>query len=374
MTEPTTLTVTAPAVIRNRATPPSAEPSATSRVAAHGCETIRDNLSLPMPFLACRTFLDDTTITSRITSLDLDDLSPGDVVIRGEWSGINYKDGLAVTGRGRILKRFPMNPGIDVAGVVESTADARHPAGTRVLVNGMGLGETQDGGFSEVVRVPGGWIVPLPAGLTSREAMALGTAGFTAALCLHRMEENGQAPSLGPIVVTGASGGVGSIAVSILAARGYEVVAVSGRVEHHAYLSDLGASTVVTPEALALGTRPLERVRFGGAIDNVGGEVLAGLTRHVELWGNIACVGMAAAPALDTTVFPLILRGVSLLGISSANCPMPLRAAIWQRLGADLKPRHLDRIASEEVGLADVIPACARVLDRQHVGRVLVRL
>ncbi len=327
-----------------------------------------------MPFLACRTFLDDKTITSRISSLDLGDLSPGDVVIRAEWSGINYKDGLAVTGRGRILKRFPLNPGIDVAGIVDSSTDARYPAGTRVLVNGMGLGETQDGGFSEVVRVPGDWIVPMPAGLTSREAMALGTAGFTAALCLHRMEQNGQAPSTGPVVVTGASGGVGSTAVSMLAARGYDVIAVSGRVEHHAYLSDLGAASVLTPDALALGTRPLESVRFGGAIDNVGGEVLAGLTRHVELWGNIACVGMAAAPTLETTVFPLILRGVSLLGISSANCPMPLRSAIWRRLGDDLKPRHLDRIASQEVTLDEVIPACARVLDRQHVGRVLVRL
>lgn len=327
-----------------------------------------------MPFLACRTFLDGASITSRLTELDVDALSPGDVVIRGEWSGINYKDGLAVTGRGRILKSFPLNPGIDIAGVVETSRDTRYPAGTRVLVNGMGLGETQDGGFSEVVRVPGEWVVPLPEGLTTREAMSIGTAGFTAALCLHRMEVNGQDPAKGPIVVTGASGGVGSIAVSILAARGYEVVAVSGRTEHHAYLRDLGASSVVTPDALALGARPLESVRFGGAIDNVGGDVLAGLTRHVQLWGNIACVGMAAAPGLETTVFPLILRGVSLLGISSANCPMPLRTQIWNRLGADLKPRHLAKIASEAVGLRDVIPACTRVLDRQHVGRVLVRL
>ena len=183
-----------------------------------------------------------------------------------------------------------------------------------------------------------------------------------------------QVPGMGPIVVTGASGGVGSIAVSILAARGYEVIGVSGRTEHHAYLSELGASSVVTPDILALGARPLESVRFGGAIDNVGGDVLAGLTRHVELWGNIACVGMAASPALETTVFPMILRGVSLLGISSANCPMPLRTAIWNRLGGDLKPTHLERIASEDVPLQGVIAACARVLDRQHVGRVLVRL
>lgn len=327
-----------------------------------------------MPFLACRTSLADTTVSSRLTPLTLDDLSPGEVVIASRWSGINYKDALAVTGRGPILKRFPLTPGIDVAGVVESSTDARFRPGDQVLVNGMGLGETHDGGFAERVRVAADWIVPLPDGLSLRDAMALGTAGFTAALCLHRMEENGQVPARGPLVVTGASGGVGSVAVSMLAARGYAVVAVSGRVEHHAYLMALGAASVVTPGELALGTRPLERVRFGGAIDNVGGELLAGLTRHVELWGNIACVGMAASPALETTVFPLILRGVSLLGISSANCPMPLRTAIWNRLATDLAPRHLDLIAAEEVTLEGVIPACTRMLDRQHVGRVLVRL
>ncbi len=305
--------------------------------------------------------------------MDLDELTPGEVLIRAEWSGLNFKDALAVTGRGRILKRFPLNAGIDVAGRVASSSAPGVKAGDAVIVNGMGLGETNDGGFAEFVRVPADWVVPLPAGLTLREAMTLGTAGFTAALALHRMEVNGQTPALGPIVVTGATGGVGSAAISMLAARGYEVVAVSGRPEHEAYLRELGASRVSTPEALELGTRPLESARFGGVIDNVGGQLLAGLLRHVELWGNVAAVGNAAAPAFDTTVFPFILRGVSLLGASSANCPMPLRTDIWTRLGGELKPPHLARIATREVALSDVIEGCQTLMERSALGRTLVR-
>ncbi len=203
--------------------------------------------------------------------------------------------------------------------------------------------------------------------------MELGTAGFTAALAIHRMERNGQRPDMGPVVVTGATGGVGSIAISILAGRGYRVVAVSGRPEHRSYLESLGAAEVATPEELALGSeRPLEAARFGGAIDNVGGALLGGLTRHVGLWGQIACIGMAAAPELETTVFPLILRGVSLLGVSSANCPMPLRKEVWQRLGGDLKPASLEAIATTTVGLEDVPAAAGRLMDRRALGRIVV--
>ncbi|RPJ84493.1 MAG: acryloyl-CoA reductase, partial [Acidobacteria bacterium] len=271
------------------------------------------------------------------------------------------------------LKRFPLNPGIDVAGRVESSSDPRVRKGDPVVVNGMGLGETNDGGFAEFVRVPADWIVPLPAGLTGREAMTLGTAGFTAALALHRMEVNGQSPALGPVVVTGATGGVGSAAVSMLAARGYEVVAVSGRPEHEQYLRELGAARVSTPEALELGSRPIETARFGGVIDNVGGELLAALLRHVELWGNVASVGNAAAPAFDGNVFPFILRGVSMLGASSANCPMALRTDIWVRLGGDLKPPHLDKIARKELPLDEVIHGCQELMERKALGRTLVR-
>jgi acrylyl-CoA reductase (NADPH) len=325
-----------------------------------------------MSFLACRVSRASAGVSAQVAPMETADLTPGDVVIRAEWSGINFKDALGVTGRAPIYKRFPLNAGIDVSGRVESSADARFAPGAPVLVNGMGLGESQDGGFAQVVRVPADWVVPLPAGIDLREAMALGTAGFTAALALHRMEVNGQSPSLGPIVVTGATGGVGSAAISILKRRGYAVMAVSGRPEHREYLSDLGADEVTTPEALALGTRPLEAARFGGAIDNAGGPLLGGLLRHVAPWGNVTAIGNAAGPAFDATVFPFILRGVNLLGASSTNCPMDLRTAIWNRLGGDLKPPALDRIVSRTVALREVIEACGTLMNRTALGRVLV--
>jgi acrylyl-CoA reductase (NADPH) len=323
-------------------------------------------------FLACRVFEAPGGVDPRLVRMELDELGAGDVVVRVLWSGINYKDALALTGRGRILKRFPLNGGIDAAGRVESSADPRFKEGDAVVVNGMGLGESHDGGFAERLRVPGDWIVPLPAGLTLREAMALGTAGFTAGLAIHRMEQLGQRPEAGKIAVTGASGGVGSIAVSILHARGYGVLAISGRPEHHEYLRGLGASEVRTPDELGLGTRPLEAVRFGGAIDNVGGELLAGLTRHVAPWGQVACIGMAASSDLHTSVFPLILRGVSLLGVTSTNCPMPLRRQVWERLGAELRPPGLARIVSRVVPLAEVLEAAPSLIERRALGRVLV--
>ncbi len=325
-----------------------------------------------MSFLSCRVFQEGSGVAARLVQMEVDALTPGDVVIRAEWSGVNFKDALAVTGRGKILKRFPLNAGIDVAGRVESSTDRRYKPGDAVLVNGMGLGESADGGFAGRVRVRADWVVPLPAGLTAFEAMTLGTAGFTAALALHRMEVNGQTPDLGPIVVTGATGGVGSAAVSMLSARGYRVTAVSGRPEHESYLRGLGAADVTTPEGLQLGTRPLEAAKFGGAIDNVGGALLAGLLRHVQLWGNVAAIGMAGGADVETSVFPFILRGVSLLGASSANCPMSLRTEIWNRLGGDLKPPHLAQISGETAPLSQVIAACEKVMDRKARGRILV--
>ena len=325
-----------------------------------------------MSFRACRVFEDDSGVSARIVELETDALSAGDVVVRVHWSGINFKDALAVTGRGKILRRFPLNAGIDASGVVESSGDPRFKPGDPVLMNGMGLGESHDGGFAERLRLPADWLVPLPAGLTLREAMTVGTAGFTAALAIQRMELNGQRPAMGPIAVTGATGGVGSIAVSILSGRGYAVTAVSGRPEHREYLRGLGAAEVVTPGELKLGTRPLEQVRFGGVVDNVGGELLAGLTRHVGLWGQVACIGMAASADLQTTIFPLILRGVSLLGVSSANCPMPLRTEVWNRLGGDLKPAALPAIVSDVVPLERVVEAAGRLMERRALGRILV--
>jgi acrylyl-CoA reductase (NADPH) len=325
-----------------------------------------------MGLRACRVFEEQGKVAPRIVEMERDELSSGDVVVRVAWSGLNFKDALALTGRGKILRRFPLNAGIDAAGKVVCSGDARFAPGDAVLVNGMGLGESHDGGLAEELRVPGDWIVPLPRGLTLRESMVLGTAGFSAALAVDRMELNGQRPDMGPIVVTGASGGVGSIALQILASRGYSVVAVSGRPEHHDYLRRLGADEVRTPVELELGTRPLEAVRFGGVVDNVGGELLAGLVRHVGLWGQVASIGMAASPELSGTVFPLILRGVSLLGISSANCPMALRRKTWERLGGDLKPARLDEIVSREVPLDDVVEAAFLLVERQAHGRMLV--
>src|SRR5207244_3035367 len=247
-------------------------------------------------------------------------------------SDIHYKYALAAAGAGKILRRRPLVGGIDRAGVVASSKDARYRPGEAVLVTGCGLSETHDGGYAQFARVPGEWVIPMPAGLDAHSAMALGTAGFTAALAIHRMERNGQTPDRGPIVVTGASGGVGSVAIDMLAGRGYEVVAVSGKASSHEYLKTLGAKTILARQELEMGVRPLESVRFAGAIDNVGGDMLAWLTRVVDFWGNIASIGQTGGAKLETTVMPFILRGISLIGINSSATLRPVRLAVWKRI------------------------------------------
>jgi NADPH2:quinone reductase len=326
-----------------------------------------------MAFRALRV-LKEGVNQSQLVNLELDQLAPGNVLIEAEWSSINYKDALAVTGRGKILKKFPSNPGIDVAGIVKQSDDARYPVGMPVLVTGCGLGENQDGGLAQYVRVPADWVIPLPTHFSPRDAMIYGTAGFTVGICLHRLLRNDQTPDKGPMVVTGASGGVGSLAVAMLAKLGFEVIAVSGKDEQQDRLRDLGAARVMRPEELELGQKPLEKVRFGGAIDNVGGPLLEGLLRHVNLWGNVASVGLAGGHALQATVMPFILRGVSILGISSTNCPRPLREEIWQKLAGEWKPKSLDVFVSREIGLDAVTFAAEQMLDRQTTGRTLVRL
>lgn len=325
-----------------------------------------------MPFRACRVFTQEPPADARVVMMDVDDLSPGDVVVRVAYSSLNYKDALAVTGRGRILRRLPLNAGIDLAGRVEASTDARFAAGMEVIANGMGLSETHDGGFAERARVPGDWLIRLPAGLTLRSAMALGTAGYTAALALHRMEVNGQRPDMGPIVVTGATGGVGSIAVSLLAKRGYRVVAVSGRPQHHTWLRAIGASEVAAPDELRLSGKALDRARYGGAIDNVGGSLLSGLLPQVVEWGNVVSIGLAGGAELVATVHPFILRGVSLLGASSANSPMPLRREIWRRLGDDLRLDDIEQFVKREIGLEGIPESAVDLLERRHVGRTIV--
>jgi len=325
-------------------------------------------------FKAFRIHEIDGKARGRFDEVTLEQLSPGEVVIDVHWSGINYKDALAATGAGKILRRYPLVGGIDLAGVVRESADARYKSGDSVLVTGCGLSETVDGGYTQRARVAGDSVIPMPRGLDAFRAMTLGTAGFTAALAIHRMERNGQAPARGPVVVTGASGGVGSVAVDMLAGRGYRVIAVSGKPEAEAYLRGLGAAEVVSRHGLALGSRPLEAARFAGAIDNVGGEMLAGLTRHMDFWGNIASVGLAGGAELKTTVMPFILRGVNLLGINSSATPRAERLDVWQRIATDLTPRHLDRIATRTIGFDELPGAFQAHLDGKVMGRTVVKI
>jgi NADPH2:quinone reductase len=325
-------------------------------------------------FRAFRIHELDGRVVARFESIGLDDLAAGEVVVRVRYSSINYKDALAATGAGRILRRYPLVGGIDLAGEVVSSSDARFRPGDPVLVTGCGLSETHDGGYAEYARLKAEWVVPLPAGMGLDDAMRIGTAGYTAALAIHRLEQNGQTPQQGPIVVTGASGGVGSLAIDLLAGRGYEVVALSGKPAADEYLASIGAARILRRGAIDLGRRPLEAAQWAGAIDNLGGEVLTWLTRTVDFFGNIASIGLGASPELHTTVMPFILRGVSLLGINSVANPRALRLKVWQRLATDLRPRHLGRISSRTIGFEALPAAFADYLAGRVLGRTLVRI
>lgn len=307
----------------------------------------------------------------RMTEAQLD---PGEVTLEVAWSSINYKDALAATGTGKVVRRFPCVGGIDLAGRVLASTDARFAVGDEVLATGYELGVAHHGGYAELARVPADWLVPLPAGLDMRTAMALGTAGFTAALALHRMELNGLAPGQGPVVVTGASGGVGSLALGMLARRGYQVVAMTGKADARAYLQSLGASEVLLRETIDLTQiKPLGRASWAGAVDTLGGGVLAWLLSQMREAGTVASIGLAASHELHATVMPFILRGVSLLGIDSVNCPLQLRAQIWQRLAQEWRPQGLEQLV-HEVGLADLPLAFAAYLQGQVRGRTVVKV
>ncbi|MBT8463803.1 MAG: oxidoreductase [Myxococcales bacterium] len=313
-------------------------------------------------------------VTAGFTDLTLNDLSEGDVVIRVSHSTINYKDALAATGAGRILRKFPLVGGIDLAGRVVRSEAGAFCEGEAVLVNGCGLSETRDGGYAEYARVPADAVVPIPEGLTEAEAMQIGTAGFTAALAIHRMEQNAQRPENGPVVVTGATGGVGSLAIDMLAGRGYEVVALTGKPEQAPYLESIGAKHVLLRGEVDFGTRPMETAQWAGAIDNLGGDALTWLTRTVGYGGNIASVGLAAGHDLSTTVMPFILRAVCLLGINSVETPRALRLAVWKRIAADLRPTHLDTIAGSSIDFAELPDAFQDFIDGKVTGRTLVRI
>jgi acrylyl-CoA reductase (NADPH) len=326
------------------------------------------------PFTAYRIHRNDGKISARFDQVSLGDLTPGDVVVRVEYSTINYKDALAATGTSPILRKYPLAGGIDLAGTVVSSTDPRYQAGQPVLVNGCGLSETQDGGYSEYSRLQGDWVIPLPDGISTLDAMKIGTAGFTAALAVHRMEQNGQAPARGPIVVTGATGGVGSLAIDMLAGRGYEVVAISGKPEADGYLKEIGAAKVLRRQEINLGSKPMEAVLWAGAIDNVGGELLTWLTRTVDFWGNIASIGLAGSHELKTTVMPFILRGVNLLGINSVATPRDLRLAVWQRIATDLRPTKLDRIADTLVSFDELPARFDDYIKGRVTGRTVVKI
>ena len=322
-------------------------------------------------FRAFRITNNDGKISGSIVEATLDELTAGDVVIKAEYSSVNYKDALAATGTGKILRRFPLIGGIDVAGTVASSTDSRWREGDRVLVTGYDLGVSQDGGYAGYVRVPADWVVRIPDGLTSRDAMVLGTAGFTAGLAIVRLERNGLAPGQGTVAVTGATGGVGSVAIAALSRLGYDVTAITGKDDAHDYLRSLGARDVVSRTTLTMGTRPLETARWAGAVDAVGGDLLAWLTRTTNHWGGIASTGLTGGVELRTTVMPFILRGVALIGIDSAMCPMEIRVEVWRRLATDMRPPHLGSIA-REIGLVGLADAFDTLIKGAARGRYLV--
>jgi putative YhdH/YhfP family quinone oxidoreductase len=330
-------------------------------------------VTIPTTFRAFRIHDDSAGYRSGIETISLGELDPGEIVVKTAYSSVNYKDALAGTGQGKILRRFPLVGGIDVAGHVVQSSDPAFREGDAVLVTGSGLSETRDGGYSEYARLEAKWTIPLPAGLSLRESMILGTAGFTAALALLRMTENRQTPDLGPLAVTGATGGVGSLAVAIFRKAGFDVHAVSGKPEHAGYLESLGASEVLGRDALAT-TRPMETARFGGGLDNVGGTMLASLLAQTVPYGNVASAGLAASAELQATVMPFIIRGVSLLGVASAGTARDIREEVWRRLAGDWKPDGLESIRTRETGLDGLNKVFATMLAGGSLGRTLVAI
>ena len=324
-------------------------------------------------FRAYRIFEENGTGQGRLVEMTLDELDAGAVVIKTAYSSVNFKDALAGTGGGRIVRRYPCVGGIDSSGTVVSSSDSRFKAGDEVICTSYDFAMSHDGGYAGYARVPADWVVPLPPGLTLFDAMALGTAGYTSALAVHLLEHNGLAPGNGKVVVNGATGGCASLAIDMLAGRGYQVTAVTGKAGEHAYLKQIGASEVVGREVLKLGTRPLEKGVWAAAFDAVGGEQLSALTRSMQQHGLIASFGNAGGIELTTTVLPFILRGVRLIGVDSGYTPMAIRRQVWQRLATDLKPRHLKEIV--QTVTLDRLPAIFdTMLKQQTKGRIVVTI
>jgi acrylyl-CoA reductase (NADPH) len=324
-------------------------------------------------FKAIRIDKAEKGTTVALTQFDEAELMEGDVTVRVEWSTLNYKDGLAVTGKAPVVRRFPMIAGIDFAGTVEASSHPQWKAGDKVICDGWGLGETHLGAYAEKARVKGDWLVRLPEGMSSREAMAIGTAGYTAMLSVLALEKYGLTPSHGPIIVTGAAGGVGSVATAILSKLGYHVVASTGRTAEADYLKDLGAAEVIDRAELSGPAKPLAKERWAGGIDSVGSTTLANVLSMTKYGGAVAACGLAAGMDLPTSVAPFILRGVCLLGIDSVMCPIERRKIAWSRLASDLDRGKLAEI-TQEIGLDEVVGAGAKILAGQVRGRIVVKI
>lgn len=317
----------------------------------------------------------DDQFTVNIQQLSLDDLPQGEVLIRVHYSGVNYKDSLAAIPNGNIVSSYPIVPGIDMAGVVVSSEDSRFKEGDEVIATSYGIGVSQSGGYSQFARVPAEWIVPLPDGLTMKEAMIIGTAGFTAALSVLRLEETNLTPGQGSVLVTGATGGVGSFAVSILSKLGYSVEASTGKESEHGYLKALGAANILSREDVYDGKlRALGKQKWSGAVDPVGGEPLASILSQIKYGGAVAVSGLTAGTSLPATVFPFILRGVNLLGIDSVNCPMDTRLKVWHRLATDFKLEHLEQLVQQEITLEELPDVLPTLLKGEARGRTIVKL
>jgi acrylyl-CoA reductase (NADPH) len=323
------------------------------------------------PFRAFRIFNDGGTISGRIVETTLDELTPGDVVLRAAYSSVNYKDALAATGP-RIIRSFPRIGGIDVSGTVVSSTDQRFKEGDTVIATSYEIGVGNDGGYAEYVRVPADWVVPLPAGLTLRESMELGTAGFTAALAIIRLEHNGLRPGHGPVAVTGSTGGVGGIAISLLAGSGYKVTAITGKESEREYLVKLGAHDVLSRHTIQFTDRPIEHAQWAAAVDAAGGDLLSWLVKTTTPWGGIASTGLTGGIDLKLSVIPFILRGVSLIGIDSVTCPMDIRKDVWHRLATDMK-RDLS-LMTREITLDQLPQAFETLAAGQARGRYVVRI
>jgi acrylyl-CoA reductase (NADPH) len=314
---------------------------------------------------------DGTETRARVAFVDEAQLMPGDVTVAVEYSTLNYKDALAITGRGPVVRRWPMIPGIDFAGVVESSEHPRFHAGDKVLLNGWGVGENHWGGLAQKARVPGDFLIALPASMSARDAMAIGTAGYTAMLCVQALERAGIAPDQGEVLVTGANGGVGSFAVAILAELGYRVIASTGRAEHAERLRALGAAEIIDRQTLSEAGKPLQKERWIGAIDSVGSHTLANVCAGTRYGGVVAACGLAQGMDFPSTVAPFILRGVTLAGIDSVKAPIEKRLSAWERLSRAIDPKMIAAIATE-ITLAEAIPTASTLLDGKVEGRVIV--